>query len=73
MMWVLKWCLAQDWVWVSTWRASSFTFSQGEVVVYVSPKDPYDYLIKRVVALEGDIVSSDRSATGFQVQYWVID
>ena len=61
---VLKQCLGQDWVWVSTWRAANFTFSQGEVVVYVSPKDPYDYLIKRVVALEGDIVSSDRSASG---------
>jgi len=51
---------AQDWVWVNTWRARNFNFSQGDVVVYVSPKDPYDYIIKRVIALEGDIISSDR-------------
>lgn len=51
---------AQDWVWVSTWRARDFNLSQGDVVVYISPKDPCDYIIKRVIALEGDIVSSDR-------------
>lgn len=50
----------QDWVWVSTWRARKFDLSQGDVVVYNSPKDPCDYIIKRVIALEGDIVSSDR-------------
>lgn len=47
-----------DWVWVSCWRARSFAFSRGDIVVFVSPKDPYDFLIKRVIGLEGDTVTS---------------
>jgi len=47
-----------DWVWVSCWRARSFSFSRGDIVVFVSPKEPYDFLIKRVIGLEGDTVTS---------------
>jgi len=50
----------QDWVWVSTFAARNYKFVPGDIVVYVSPKDPTDCLIKRVIGLEGDIISSDR-------------
>jgi len=47
-----------DWVWLSCWRAKSFLFNRGDIVAFVSPKDPYDYLIKRVIGVEGDTVTS---------------
>jgi len=50
----------QDWVWVNTFAARNYKFGPGDIVVYVSPKDPTDCLIKRVIGLEGDIISSDR-------------
>ncbi|XP_023319568.1 mitochondrial inner membrane protease subunit 2 isoform X2 [Eurytemora carolleeae] len=49
-----------DWIWVSCWRARNFGFDRGDIVVYVSPKEPYDYVIKRVVGLEGDIVTNQK-------------
>lgn len=48
--------LNSDWVFVNCWRAKKFEVTRGEVVVLVSPKDPTDNVIKRVVALEGDTV-----------------
>jgi inner membrane protease subunit 2 len=50
--------LGNDWVWVSMWKARNFSFSRGDIVVFISPKDPYDYVIKRVIALEGDTVAT---------------
>ncbi|XP_012936466.1 mitochondrial inner membrane protease subunit 2 [Aplysia californica] len=43
-----------DFVLLNRWAASSMQFERGEVVSLVSPKDPSQWLIKRVVALEGD-------------------
>jgi len=50
--------LENDWVWVSLWQARNFTFNRGDIVVFISPKDPYDYVIKRVIGLEGDMVTT---------------
>jgi len=50
----------QDWVWVNTWRARNMRLEQGDIAVYISPKASNDYVIKRVMALEGDIVTTDR-------------
>jgi len=47
-----------DWVWVSCWKARDYQFSRGDIVVFVSPKEPHDYVIKRVIGLEGDTVTS---------------
>jgi inner membrane protease subunit 2 len=49
-----------DWVFVNCWAARNFEFKRGDIVVFVSPKDPYDYVIKRLIAQEGDILSSYR-------------
>jgi len=47
-----------DWVFVNCWEARNFSFSPGDIVVFVSPKNPYSYVIKRVIAQEGDEVLS---------------
>ena len=46
--------LDMDWVWVNCWRAWRYNLSRGDLLVYTSPKDPYEYLIKRLIADEGD-------------------
>lgn len=46
-----------DWIWVSRWKARHYTFARGDIVVFISPKDPSEYVIKRVIGLEGDIVT----------------
>jgi len=47
-----------DMVWVNCWRARSSNLSRGDVVVYVSPKNPNDHLIKRLKADEGNVVKT---------------
>jgi len=49
-----------DAVWVSCWNARNFEFQRGDIVVFVSPKDPYEYVIKRIIALEGDMVETNK-------------
>jgi len=49
-----------DWVFVNCWAARNFRFLRGDIVVFVSPKDPSDYVIKRVIAQEGDVLNSYR-------------
>lgn len=49
----------QDWVWVNCWRGSSLDISRGDLLIYISPKDPEEFLIKRVIALERDLVQTD--------------
>jgi len=50
--------LDMEWVWVNCWRARRYNFARGDLVVYTSPKDPCEYLIKRVIAAEGDTMST---------------
>lgn len=57
-----------DWVWVSCWRARCFSFNRGDIVVFVSPKEPYDYVIKRVIALEGDSVRPHVYKPGLKIR-----
>lgn len=57
----LSWLyLNVDWVFVNLLAARSFEFERGEVVVFVSPKDPHDFVIKRLVGLEGDIIADSK-------------
>jgi len=49
--------LVSDWVFVSTWRGRAVRAVQrGEVVVFTSPKDPPENVIKRMIGVEGDTV-----------------
>ena len=50
--------LDMDWVWVNCWRARRYNFSRGDLLVYTSPKDPHEYLIKRLIAVEGDTIAT---------------
>ena len=51
--------MLQDWVWVNCWRGARLDISRGDLLIYISPKDPDELLIKRVIALENDLVRTD--------------
>ncbi|OQV19212.1 putative Mitochondrial inner membrane protease subunit 2 [Hypsibius exemplaris] len=48
----------RDYVWLNTFAVRRFQVERGDVVVFSSPTDPSKILIKRVTALEGDVVHS---------------
>lgn len=60
MTWSQKW-IDSDWVWVNCRRAMQHKVDRGDLIVYVSPKNPEELLIKRVIATEGDIVETNGS------------
>lgn len=47
---------ASDFVFLSRWSSRSFSYKRGDMVSLVSPKDPSQKIIKRIIALEGDII-----------------
>ncbi|XP_048252867.1 mitochondrial inner membrane protease subunit 2-like [Haliotis cracherodii] len=47
---------AVDYVFLNRWAASAYHFQRGEIVSLRSPSNPDQNLIKRIVALEGDLV-----------------
>ena len=47
-----------DWVFVNCWSVRSGLLQRGQIVVFISPKDPYDFVIKRLIAVEGDVVEN---------------
>ncbi|CAB3220230.1 unnamed protein product [Arctia plantaginis] len=54
-----------DYVFLSRWAVKDFNVQRGDVISLVSPKDPNQKIIKRIVALQGDIVST----LGYKSQY----
>ncbi|CAH4030714.1 mitochondrial inner membrane protease subunit 2 [Pieris brassicae] len=54
-----------DYVFLSRWAVKDYRIQRGDIISLVSPKDPNQKIIKRVVALEGDIVST----LGYKNQY----
>ena len=56
--WADKW-IRSDWVWVNCLRARQLDIDRGDIIVYISPKTPKEYLIKRVIATAGDIVDTN--------------
>lgn len=46
-----------DYVFLNRWAARGYELQRGEVVSLVSPKNPDQKIIKRVVGVEGDVVS----------------
>ena len=50
---------------VTDWgdRGDHSNISRGDIIVYISPKTPNEYLIKRVIATEGDIVDTNGKYT----------
>ncbi|MCL4139053.1 UNVERIFIED_CONTAM: hypothetical protein GTU68_026340 [Idotea baltica] len=47
---------ANDFVFLNRWYSRSFDYNRGEIVSMISPKDPSQKIIKRIIALEGDLV-----------------
>lgn len=47
-----------DYVLLNRWSVRTSEVSRGEVVSLVSPKDPGQKIIKRVVGIEGDLIST---------------
>lgn len=45
-----------DFVFLSRWSSRSFSFDRGDMVSLISPKDPDQKIIKRIIALEGDLI-----------------
>ena len=55
-----------DWVWVNFWalRGGSTpqqSLKRGDVVVFISHRDPDKFIVKRIIGLEGDIIKNDKS------------
>ncbi|XP_075983786.1 mitochondrial inner membrane protease subunit 2 [Anticarsia gemmatalis] len=54
-----------DYVFLSRWAVRDYNLQRGDVISLVSPKDPNQKIIKRIVALQGDIVNT----LGYKSQY----
>lgn len=49
---------SSDYVFLSRWAVRNYSIERGDIVSMISPKDPDQKIIKRVVALQGDVVST---------------
>lgn len=47
-----------DYVFLSRWSVRNLDVDRGDIISLISPKDPNQKIIKRVVGLEGDVVST---------------
>ncbi|EAT47486.1 AAEL001424-PA [Aedes aegypti] len=56
---------ATDYVFLSRWAVRNMEVERGDVISLVSPKDPGQKIIKRVVGLQGDVIST----LGYKVPY----
>lgn len=47
-----------DYVFLSRWAIRDLNVQRGDIISLISPKDPEQKIIKRVVGLQGDVVST---------------
>ncbi|XP_058835854.1 mitochondrial inner membrane protease subunit 2 [Topomyia yanbarensis] len=47
-----------DYVFLSRWAVRNLEVHRGDVISLVSPKDPGQKIIKRIVGLQGDVIST---------------
>lgn len=45
-----------DYVFLSSWKVRDFQLNRGDIVALISPKDPDQKIIKRIVGLQGELV-----------------
>lgn len=45
-----------DYVFLSSWKVRDFDLNRGDIVALISPKDPEQKIIKRIVGLPGEMV-----------------
>lgn len=46
-------CTSEDYVFLSKWAVKDMYVKRGDIISLISPKDPKQKLIKRVVGLQG--------------------
>jgi len=49
-----------DWVFTNRWSVFRSQIYRGDIVIFISHRDPQRHIIKRVIGLEGDIVRNDK-------------
>ena len=49
-----------DWVYISYWKFRTEKLKRGDIVAFISHRDPERYVVKRIIALEGDLVRNDK-------------
>ncbi|XP_308434.4 mitochondrial inner membrane protease subunit 2 [Anopheles gambiae] len=54
-----------DYVFLSRWAVRNMDVQRGDIISLISPKDPTQKIIKRVVALQGDVIST----LGYKLPY----
>ena len=47
-----------DFVLLNKWVVRNYEIKRGDIISLISPKDPEQIIIKRVVGLEGDVIST---------------
>ena len=50
-----------DWVFISYWKYRTEKLKRGDIVAFISHRDPERFVVKRIIALEGDIVKNDKA------------
>ncbi|XP_035789524.1 mitochondrial inner membrane protease subunit 2-like [Anopheles albimanus] len=54
-----------DYVFLSRWAVRNMEVQRGDIISLISPKDPNQKIIKRVVALQGDVIAT----LGYKLPY----
>ena len=59
-----------EWVFVNYWtvRNNHQGINLGDIVVFISPKNPSDYVIKRVVATEHQIIQTSKKCSKYSCE-----
>ncbi|RZC41746.1 mitochondrial inner membrane protease subunit 2, partial [Asbolus verrucosus] len=47
-----------DYVFLNRWSVKSYEIKRGDIISLISPKDPSQKIIKRVVGVQGDVIAT---------------
>lgn len=50
--------VTSDYVFLTRWTAKTLAVNRGDIISLISPKNPDQNIIKRVVGLQGDVIST---------------
>lgn len=50
----------RDYVYLNRWAVKGYEIERGDIISLISPKDPSQKIIKRVIGLEGDVIATLR-------------
>jgi len=49
-----------DWVFTNRWSIRRTPLNRGDIVIFISHRDPQRHIIKRIIGLEDDIIRNDK-------------